>query len=94
MSASIAQLRALRAAGHSIREIAALTGCKAIGWLHEQVQDIPPPNGGKWRRGRRRDLSKRARIRRLHEAGLSMGAIAERVHTSKSLVHRVVHEVL
>lgn len=84
----VAEIRALRAKGHSISEI-----CEAVGrgraTVHAHCRDVPMPFGPR-KSGPKRKVAS-VICYRLREQGLSYRAIAARMGVAVSAVHRAVN---
>lgn len=86
---TIADIKALRAKGHSISEIQALTKVRGRGTVSRHVQGIALPFGP-LKRGSKRRVAANA-CRRLKADGLTYRAIATRLGCGLATVHRILN---
>jgi len=84
----IAAVKALRAKGHSIREVGALTGVKGMQTLHELTAGIRLPFGP-LKRGPKRKIAFNT-CKALRDQGHSYRAIASALGCAVSAVHRTL----
>ncbi|WP_201829628.1 hypothetical protein [Microvirga zambiensis] len=86
---TIAEIKALRAKGHSISEIQALAKVRGRGTVSRHIQGIKLPNGPL--KSGKRWLVARNVCRDLKNQGLSIRAIAARLGCGATAVHRAIH---
>ncbi|MBA1157790.1 hypothetical protein [Microvirga mediterraneensis] len=84
----IAAIKALRAKGHSISEVAALTKVRGRGTIHRHTQGIQLPFGP-LKRGPRKKIAFNV-CKALKDQGLTYRAIAARLGCAVSNVHRTL----
>jgi len=85
---TIANIKALRAKGHSISEVSALTKVKGRGSIHRHTQGIRLPFGP-LKRGPRKKIAFNV-CKALKDQGLTYRAIAARLGCAVSNVHRTL----
>jgi DNA invertase Pin-like site-specific DNA recombinase len=85
---TVATIRALRAKGHSITEVSALTKVKGRGTVHKHIAGIQLPFGP-LKRGPKRKVAFNV-CKALLDQGLSIRAIAKRVGCGSTTVHRTL----
>lgn len=85
----IAAIKALRAKGHSISEVAALTEVRGRGTIHRHTQGIQLPFGP-LKRGPRKRIAYNA-CRALKDQGYTYRAIAAALGCAVSAVHRTLN---
>lgn len=85
---TIANIKALRAKGHSISEVSALTKVKGRGTIHRHTQGIQLPFGP-LKRGPKPKVAFNV-CKALRDQGLSLRAIAKRLGCAHSAVYRTL----
>lgn len=85
---TIANIKALRAKGHSISEVSALTKVKGRGTIHRHTQGIQLPFGP-LKRGPKPKVAFNV-CKALRDQGLSLRAIAKRLGCAHSAVDRTL----
>lgn len=85
---TIANIKALRAKGHSISEVSALTKVKGRGTIHRHTQGIRLPFGP-LKRGPKPKVAFNV-CKALRDQGLSLRAIAKRLGCAHSAVDRTL----
>ena len=85
---TIANIKALRAKGHSISEVSALTKVKGRGAIHRYTQGIQLPFGP-LKRGPKKKIAFNV-CKALKDQGLTYRAIAARLGCAVSNVHRTL----
>jgi transposase len=85
---TIASIKALRAKGHSISEVAALTKVKGRGTIHRHTQGVQLPFGP-LKRGPQKKIAFNV-CKALRDQGLSLRAIAKRLGCAHSAVDRTL----
>lgn len=86
---TVADIKALRAKGHSISEIQALTKVRGRGSIHRYTKGIQLPFGP-LKRGSKRKVAANI-CRRLKADGLTYRVIAARMGCGLSTVHRILN---
>lgn len=84
----IAAVKALRAKGHSLREVGALSGVKGMQTLHVLTAGISLPFGP-LKRGPKKKIAFNV-CKALHDQGHSIRAIAKQLGCGSTAVHRTL----
>lgn len=84
----IATARALRAKGHSIREVGALAGIAGLGSIHAYVKGIQPPFGP-LKPGRKKKIAFNV-CKALQDQGLNYRQIAQLIGCAHSAVYNTL----
>lgn len=84
----VAAVKALRAKGHSIREVRALTRVRGLGTIHRHVQGIQLPFGP-LKRGQKKRIAFNV-CKALFDQGLTYREIGKRLGCAHSAVYRTL----